>query len=275
MTERAYQTALLIQQKCPDFSPEYAIILGSGLGSLAEQITDPCIISYDELPGFPDCSVKGHVGALHLGFLHGVPVACLQGRAHLYEGIDNSIIQTLIRTLKLLGCHTLLATNASGSLRADVPPGHLVLLNDHINMQFNNPLVGKNDDRFGDRFIGMEDAYDPDLRQQFSSLAQKCEIPLTEGVYIGVLGPSFETPAEIRAFKILGADAVGMSTIPEVICARHCGMKVAVIAVITNLAAGMSEQKLSHEVTLSGAALGQQNLITLVNAFFKQQANLA
>lgn len=270
MTQFSKQAVNYIQTKCPNFTAQYGIILGSGLGPLANEITNATVIPFHELPGFPACTVEGHEGALYLGYIKNVPVVCLQGRAHLYEGTANETLQAMTRTLKLLGCHTLLGTNASGSLRAEIPPGHLVLVNDHINMQFNNPLVGPNDDSFGPRFIGMEDAYDPELREKFHKIATTLNIPLEEGVYIGVLGPSFETPAEIRAFRTLGADLVGMSTIPEVICARHCNMKVCVIAVVTNLAAGMSEQKLSHEVTLSGAAKAQADLIQLVLEFFNQ-----
>ncbi len=258
-----------------DFTPALGIILGSGLGVLADELTEATTLSYDDIPGFFNCSVAGHGGHLHLGYLKGIPVVCLQGRPHFYEGISNQDILTPVRTLKLLGCDTLISTNASGSLHEAVQPGSLVLIKDHINFQFNNPLVGPNDDNYGCRFVGMEDTYDPALREQFKKIAGEQNITLTEGVYFGVLGPSFETPAEINAYRLLGGDVVGMSTIPEVIAARHCGLRVNVIAVITNMAAGMTDTKLSHEETLRGAKLATDKLITLFHAFFEQYKQLA
>ncbi len=257
-----------------DFKPTLGIILGSGLGVLAEELTHATTLSYDDIPGFFNCSVAGHAGHLHLGYLKGIPVACLQGRPHFYEGTSNQDIVTPVRTLKLLGCDTLISTNASGSLHNEVQPGSLVLIKDHINFQFNNPLVGPNDDNYGPRFIGMEDTYDPKLREEFLRIAAEQDIKLTEGVYFGVLGPSFETPAEINAFRVLGGDVVGMSTIPEVIAARHCGLRVNVIAVITNMAAGMTDTVLSHEETLRGAKLATDKLIKLFHAFFEQYKQL-
>jgi xanthosine phosphorylase len=262
----------IIQQKLPDFKPKVGIVLGSGLGSLSEQLTDKQCFSYEELPGFPISTVAGHAGKLHLGKLSNVPVACLQGRVHPYEGTSAQGVKTLIRTLKLLGCEVLLITNAAGSLRADVGPGHLLMITDHINFQINNPLVGPNDEEFGSRFVAMTDAYDLNLREQLAFVAMQEKIDLAQGVYISTLGPCFETAAEIRAFKLLGADAVGMSTVPEVIVARHCGLRVAVISVITNLAAGMSDEKISHENTLHFAALGAGNLQRLIMAFLAKSA---
>lgn len=253
-----------------DFVPEVGLILGSGLGVLAEELEQAASIAYEDIPGFSDCTVAGHGGFLHCGYLSGVPVACMQGRAHYYEGVANQDILTPIRALKLLGCNTLIATNATGSLNPEVTPGNLVLINDHINFMFNNPLVGPNDDRFGPRFIGLDDAYDVSLRNQFKSIAKELDIALPEGVYFGVLGPSFETPAEIRAFKMMGGDVVGMSTIPEVITARHCGLRVAVVSVITNLAAGLNPTVLNHEETLEGAKLAAGKLIALFQHFFAQ-----
>lgn len=269
MTQAALQSAALIQQQCPGFAPQVGIVLGSGLGYIAEQIKNPVVISYDDLPGFPACNVKGHSGQLFLGELEGVPTACLQGRAHYYEGEYEGLL-TPVRTLSKLGCKTLLVTNASGSMREEIAVGSLVLIHDHINFQFNNPLVGPNDSEFGPRFVGMEDAYDPELRQRILAIAKDNNIPLTEGVYFGVLGPSFETPAEIRAFKMLGGDVVGMSTLPDVITARHCGMRVSVICAISNMAAGMSDVKLSHDVTLSGAKLAVDHMSQLILATVRQ-----
>lgn len=266
----------IIQKMVPGFKPKIGLILGSGLRPLADQIQNARAIDFEEIPGFPKLTVAGHSGQLSLGTLYGVPVACMQGRPHWYEGyslvnkdLPRELLTTPVRTLKLLGCEILIITNAAGSLRPEVTPGNLVLVNDHINFQFNNPLVGPNDNEFGPRFVSMEDAYDPALRKQFLELAKKLNISLTEGVYLGVLGPSFETPAEIRAFRILGADVVGMSTIPEVILARHCGLHVVTISVITNMAAGLGAEKITHEVTLAGAKKGINQLISLISGFLE------
>lgn len=273
MTQQAKTAATYLKQQKPNFTPQIAIILGSGLGDFVHQIEDASVFPYADIPDFPQCTVAGHGGQLYLGYIHGIPVVCLQGRIHLYEGINNHATQTMIRTTKLLGATTLLATNAAGSLNSDVPPGNLVIINDHINLQFNNPLCGPNDDEFGPRFLGMEDIYNPTIRQQLAGSANALGISIREGVYIGTLGPTFETPAEIRAFKTMGADLVGMSTIPDIITAHHCGLKTAAISVVTNLAAGMSKQPLSHEVTLQGAKLGTENLQQLLLHFLEHHAS--
>ena len=190
-----------------------------------------------------------------------------QGRLHYYEGAANTEIQVLVRTLKLLGCEILLVTNAAGSLNLSAAPGSLMLITDHINFQFNHPLVGPNHNEFGPRFVNMENAYDRDLRALMQTTAVEQDIELHQGVYLGVLGPTFETPAEIKAFKLLGADAVGMSTVPEVIIARHCGLRVVVVSAITNYATGLSESELSHEETLRYGNKASGNLWTLVENF--------
>lgn len=267
MTQSAIQAAKIIAQKAPGFKPTLAMTLGSGLGDLVELLDDVVKISYQDLPDFPPCTVAGHAGNLYLGKLNGLPVAFLQGRAHFYEGISNSVAKTYIRTLKLMGCESLLLTNAAGSMRDNIVPGDLVLINDHINFQFTNVLVGENENEFGERFIGMEDAYDPQLRAKLLSVATEKRIDLKQGVYFGVLGPSFETPAEIRCFKIMGGDVVAMSLINEVITARHCGMRVAAISAISNMAAGMSDIKISHELTLSGVKKATDKLKQLVLGF--------
>ena len=264
MTEQAKQAAEFIKRQTNNLSPSVGIVLGSGLGPLADEIQNPTEIPYTDLPGFPPCTVAGHGGKLIIGTLNGVNVACLYGRTHYYENINHDLPKTMTRTLKLLGCHSFISTNASGSFRENVPPGSVVAIRDHISFNFNNPLVGPNDDEFGPRFVGMENIYNAGLREQFQRSANELDINLHEGVYFGVLGPTFETPAEIRMYRMLGAEVIGMSTIPEVICAHHCGMKVAVIAVISNFAAGMTDTGLSHEVTLAGAKLGQEKLIKLM-----------
>jgi len=270
MTKTAIDSAKIIQERSSNFKPKLTIVTGSGLGVLADQIEDATVIPYADLPGFHTPKVEGHGGELYLGHLKGVPVACMKGRAHFYEGIDNKVVQTMVRTMKLLGSEIWLATNASGSMRQEVGPGSLVMLKDHINFQFNNPLVGSNNEEFGGRFVSLEDAYDPHLRREIFQTAKSLGIELTEGVYVAVIGPSFETPAEIKAFRTLGGDLVGMSTVPEVIVARHCGMRVAVISAITNLAAGMSEQTVTHDETLRGAKLASNNLIQLILGFIEK-----
>jgi xanthosine phosphorylase len=264
-------SANIIKQLKPNFQPKVGIILGSGLGSVAEQITDAMVIPYSKLPNFPKCTTQGHSGQLHLGYIHKTPVACLQGRAHLYEGIDHIIIKNLIRTLKLLGCDTVILTCACGSLNSENQPGSLAMITDHINFQFANILIGKNDEEFGPRFPSLDAAYDNELREKFIQIAKKLGIPLGQGVYMASSGPTYETHAEIRAFRILGANFAGMSTVPEVMVARHCGLKVAAIAAITNMAAGLQEQALSHEEVLFYGKEAAENITKLLLAFFEHQ----
>lgn len=269
MTTKTSLQALISKYK-PGFKAEVGIILGSGLGPVADSLTDSVSIPFSEIEGFPEATVQGHQGQLRLGYLAGTPVACLQGRAHLYEGTNYSAMKALIRSIKILGADRLLLTNSSGSLNTEVGVGEIVAITDHINMQFQNPLVGPNDAEFGDRFVGMENAYDADWRQQLHTAANNEDIKLHEGVYIGVIGPSFETPAEIRAYKTLGADVVGMSTVADVIIARHCGLRVAALAGVTNLAAGLHDCQLSHDVTLNGAKLVAEKMTRLILSWFKQ-----
>lgn len=261
------QALARIRELAPHTKPRIGIVLGSGLGSFADELTETIVIPYQELPGFPHTSVLGHKGNMVFGKLHGVEVVCLQGRAHAYEGDNAHEVRTYVRTLKLLGCDYFIATNASGSLREDVGPGELMLITDHINMQPGNPLVGPNDDEFGPRFYPLDKAYCPELRDKLMQIALEQNINLNTGVYISVLGPHFETAAEIRAFRILGADAVGMSTVPEVLVANHCGMKVGVIATITNYATGLAQSSHSHEAVLMTAEQAAQKLKKLIEAF--------
>lgn len=255
----------IIQKSIPGFKPKIGIILGSGLGAISDQIQNPVIIDYKDLPGFHVTEIAGHFKKMHLGMLKGVPVVCLEGRTHLYEGIDKGIqsLKTIVRTLRKIGCDILLTTNAVGSLRVEHGPGNLMAIEDHINFTFQNPLTGPNDDEFGERFVSMDNVYDSDLRQRLLNVAKNLSIPLSTGVYVATLGPTFESHAEIRMFKMLGAHAVGMSVIPEVILARHCGLKVASVSAITNLGAGLSDEVLSHEGTLKGAKLATDNLVKL------------
>jgi xanthosine phosphorylase len=250
-------------------TPRLGLVLGSGLGSLADAVQDATAIPYSELPGFPVGSVAGHAGRLVLGTLAGTPVVVLQGRAHLYEGISVSDLAIPVRTVRALGAESIVLTNAAGSLRPDVGPGRLMALTDHINLMGVNPLTGINDDAIGPRFVGLGDAYDLPLRRALKAAAVAEGVDLGEGVYLAVGGPSFETPAEIRAFKVLGADAVGMSTVPEVIVARHCGLRVVAVSAITNLAEGLGGEVLTHEHTLAGAAVAAKDLERVLTRFVR------
>lgn len=265
-----YAAAEIIKSKVPGFQPQIAIVAGSGLGSFAEVLENKTTIDYEQLPGFPKLSVKGHSSKLVAGSLNGMDIAFLQGRAHSYEGIDHDSVKTYVRTMKLLGCSEFIATNASGSLRKNVGPGELVLINDHINFQPSNPLVGPNDEDFGPRFFPLDNAYDANMRQNFLQVAEKHGITLHQGVYISVLGPNYETAAEINAFRNLGADVIGMSTVPEVLVANHCGLKVAVIATITNYATGLTETSHSHESVVNTAAQAAEKSITLLRQYIQQ-----
>ncbi len=267
-----FEAADLIRARKPGFTPRVALILGSGLGVLAEQMKDAVAIGFDELPGFPISTVHGHAGELVLGTLAGVDVVCMKGRGHFYEGYGMGVMTSAVRTLKLLGCEMLFVTNAAGSLRPEVDAGSLVALTDHINWLPGTPMVGPNDDRFGPRFFSMANAYDSDIRNLVKSTAADKGITLHEGVFIAYAGPNFETAAEIRMMAKLGADVVGMSVVPEVVSARHCGLKVTGVSVITNLAEGMSPFPLSHEQTLKYAAIGAKDLVTLILAFLENVA---
>ena len=248
-------------------APRVGIVLGSGLGGVADAVQDAVSIGYEDLPGFPRPTVHGHAGRAVLGELRGVRVCVLMGRAHLYEGGDPGPRVTPVRTLAAAGAEVLVLTNAAGSLRPEVGPGRLMAISDHINLTGHNPLIGPNDDAIGPRFPSLRDAYDPGLRAQLHAAASDLGIELAEGVYLAVSGPSFETPAEIRAFRALGADAVGMSTVHETILARHAGLRVAAVSAISNLAEGMSDVPLSHEQTLKDAQRAAGDLAHLLEAF--------
>jgi xanthosine phosphorylase len=264
----AHQAAEYIKEHYPTINPKIGIVLGSGLGGFADALENKITIPYELLPGFPQLTVHGHESNMIIGQLNGVTVICLQGRSHLYEGSDaNEHVKTYVRTLKLLGCSYFLATNAAGSLREDVGPGELMIISDHINFQANNPLAGPNDDEFGPRFFPLDNAYDVDVRQKLLTTAHKNDISIHQGVYISVLGPNYETAAEIKAFRILGADAVGMSTVPEVLVANHCGMKVGVISIITNYATGLASTSHNHDAVVMMASRAAEKLVQLLKAF--------
>lgn len=272
MNDIPQQVAARVAARVPGFTPKVGIVLGSGLGGLADQVEKPTVIPYGELPGFPVSGVVGHAGRMVLGRLGGVPVVTMQGRVHLYEGMRHDDIKVFVRTLKRLGCETMFVTNAAGGMRRDMPPGSLMMVADHINMIPGNPLIGPNDDAYGPRFPTLEGAYDPALRDLLRGAADRLKIKLHEGVYVGYLGPSFETPAEIRAFVGLGGDAVGMSTVPETIVARHCGLRVAAISVITNFAAGMADTAHGHDETLAQASKASADVARLLRGFLEDYA---
>ena len=244
--------------------PEIAITLGSGLGDLAERLDAPLTIPYKEIPHFPVSTVSGHKGQFVCGKLGGKEVLCMQGRFHYYEGYDLKQVTMPVRVMKLLGIDSLLVTNAAGGINTGFHAGTLMLIEDHLNLTGENPLIGENLDAFGDRFFDMTVAYDKEYRTLAKATAEELNIPLATGVYAWLTGPNFETPAEIRYLRTIGADAVGMSTVPEVLVARHSGIRVLGISCITNLAAGMTDNTLSHEEVKETADRVQNEFIRLV-----------
>ncbi|WP_374392407.1 purine-nucleoside phosphorylase [Tabrizicola sp.] len=257
--------AKYIQSRAGDAPVELGLILGSGLGHLAQAV-DGVAIPYADLPGFPHVGVSGHNPHLHVGMLEGVRVAAFGAREHYYESGNPRAMLLPLQVLKALGASRLILTNAAGSMRPDIPPGSVMLLCDHINYSGLNPLIGEKTDA---RFVPMTDAHDPEMRRALEAAAVAEGIDLPEGVYCWYSGPSFETPAEIRMLKLLGGDAVGMSTVPEVILARFLGLKVAAISTITNMAAGMSDEKISHEHTKAMAPLGAAKLERILREFLR------
>jgi purine-nucleoside phosphorylase len=247
---------------------EVGLVLGSGLGHIAEAV-EGVAIPYADLPGFPQPGVSGHNPKLAIGLLEGVRVAVFGGRAHYYEAGDAAVMRRPLELLRDLGARTLILTNAAGSFRAETPPGALMLLSDHINFAGANPLIGEHSDA---RFVNMSAAYDPGLRAALKAAAAAEAVDLAEGVYAWYSGPSFETPAEIRALRILGADAVGMSTVPEVILANFLGLRAAAVSVITNMAAGLSDEAISHEHTKAMAPIGAAKLERVLRRFLRDRA---
>jgi purine-nucleoside phosphorylase len=240
------------------------LVLGSGLGDFASEVEDAARIPFQRLTGFPASGVSGHRGEVVVGKLSGVDVVVLAGRAHYYESGDAAVMRTPVEMMRELGCSTLILTNAAGSLREDLAPGELMLIGDHINFSGSHPLIGEHDDR---RFVNLVDAYDPSLRAGLSGAAAEEGISMGEGVYMWFSGPAFETPAEIRMARLLGADAVGMSTVPEVILARFFGLRVAAVSTITNYGAGMGGGAISHEETKAVAPLGAVKLVKIIRRF--------
>jgi purine-nucleoside phosphorylase len=238
--------------------PRVGVILGSGLGDLADELEDRVEIAYSEIPAWPVSTAVGHAGVLALGSLGGVPVAVMRGRAHLYEGIGADRVVYGVRVLGALGIRSLVVTNAAGGINTDFRPGQIVLISDHVNLQGTSALVGPNDESLGPRFPDMSDAYDSELRARAREAAARLGLEVGEGVYTAWLGPQFETPAEIRFMRSVGSDLVGMSTVQEVIAARHLGIRVLGLSVVTNMAAGVLPEKIDHEAVLQigGRAAG-------------------
>ena len=255
------ETIDLLVSRLDGLLPRHGIVLGSGLGSLVEAVDVVTRIPYAELKDFPVSAVSGHAGELVAGRLNGVPVIMLSGRVHYYERGDAAAMRRPLEILKGIGVQTLILTNSAGSLRQDMPPGSVMRISDHINFSGGNPLIGEETDA---RFVGLTNAYDAELAADMERAALKTGVPLSNGVYMWFSGPSFETPAEIRMARILGADAVGMSTVPEVILARFLGLKVAAASVITNYAAGMTGNELSHHETKDMAPVGGAHLATIL-----------
>ncbi|KFE35801.1 purine-nucleoside phosphorylase [Thioclava atlantica] len=263
---KSAELATLIRERAGAEAPRLGLILGSGLGHLAEEV-EGVAIPYSDLPGFPHAGVSGHNPKLVIGTLEGVRVAVFGGRVHYYEHGNPAEMRLPLEILKELGCESLLLTNAAGSLREDIRPGGLMMLNDHINFSGNNPLIGEPSDA---RFVPLTEAHDAQIRAGLKAAAEAEGIELPEGVYCWFSGPTFETPAEIRAAKVLGADAVGMSTVPEVILARFLGLRVAAVSVITNMGAGMADEQISHEQTKAIAPMGAAKLERVLRRYLQQ-----
>ena len=251
-------------REATDLEPRVGVVLGSGLGGLADALENRVEIPYDEIPGWPASTAVGHAGVLVLGEVDGVPIAVMRGRVHLYEGVSADRAVFGVRALGRLGVRTLVLTNAAGGINEAYRPGMLVLISDHVNLQATSPLVGPNDEELGPRFPDMSDAYDPELRRLAHEAAGRLGLELPEGVYAAWLGPQFETPAEIRFMRAVGGDLAGMSTVPEVIAARHMGIRCLGISVVTNMAAGVLSEKIDHSAVLEVGARAAGSLTALL-----------
>jgi purine-nucleoside phosphorylase len=257
--ERATEAARFINAKTPTRTPRAALVLGSGLGGVADAIEEAVELPYDEIPFFMRSTVEGHAGKLIIGTLGGVDVVAMKGRFHYYEGYTMEEVTFPVRVFALMGIKTLVLTNAAGGTASHLGPGSLMVIIDHINMMGDNPLRGPNDHRFGPRFPDMTHVYAPEYIGIAHEAAREMGIKLTEGVYLGLRGPSYETPAEVKLFTRLGGDALGMSTVPEAIVARHCQIKLLAISCITNVAAGLTHHEINHEEVMEvGARAGRQ-----------------
>jgi purine-nucleoside phosphorylase len=266
-------TADFIQSQCPERKIQGAVVLGSGLGVFADTLQNPVPIPFSKVPNFPPVTVQGHAGQLVIGDIApGFTIACMQGRFHHYEGHDMKTVAFPTRVFKQLGAGFMIVTNAAGGINTGFKPGALMLITDHINLMGDNPLKGANFDFIGPRFPDMSEAYNLQLRKTALSVAKKEKIDLQQGVYAGLSGPCYETPAEIRMLRTLGADAVGMSTVPEVIAANHAALPILGISCITNLAAGLSDNKLSHDEVMETAEQVRNQFIRLLNGILQEIA---
>jgi purine-nucleoside phosphorylase len=252
--------------------PKIGLILGSGLGILVDEIENQVKIPYNEIPEFPTSTVEGHEGQLVFGTIHGVSVVAMQGRVHFYEGYDMGKVTFPVRVMKEIGVETLVVTNAAGGVNTSFNPGDLMLITDHINFTGTSPLIGPNNPELGVRFVDMSQAYDKDLQAVAKEAAKELNVNLQEGVYVAVTGPTYETPAEIRMFRTLGADAVGMSTVSEVMVARHADLKVLGISCISNMAAGILDQPLNHEEVIETTQRVRTQFLSLVKEIVKKLA---
>lgn len=262
-TDTAKRTAKVIRDGIGASAPAAAIILGSGLGRLADRIRDRAVVSYEDIPGFPSPTVVGHSGAVVAGMLGGRRVIALSGRFHMYEGHDASLAGFPVRVLHQLGARTLIVTNAAGGIRRSFSPGDIMMITDHLNLMFRNPLIGRVEEG-EERFPDMSEPYSSELRRTARDVANGQALPLQEGVYAGLLGPTYETPAEVKMLALLGADAVGMSTVPEVIVARARGMRVLGFSCITNLASGIAGTPITHAEVLETTLVAGDRMSSLV-----------
>ncbi|MBO1514696.1 purine-nucleoside phosphorylase [Metabacillus bambusae] len=263
------EAASYVKSKYED-TPKIGLILGSGLGVLADEIENPVKIPYNEIPNFPVSTVEGHAGQLVIGTLKEAKVIAMQGRFHFYEGYSLDKVTAPVRVMKELGVETLIVTNAAGGINESFEAGDLMLITDHINNMGTNPLIGPNDASIGVRFPDMSESYNRKLRDMAKNIANELNIKLQEGVYVGNTGPSYETPAEVRALRTLGGDAVGMSTVPEVIIARHAGLNVLGISCISNMAAGILDQPLSHDEVIETTDKVRVNFLKLVKSIVEK-----
>jgi purine-nucleoside phosphorylase len=255
--------------------PKIGLILGSGLGVLADEIQNPVKIAYNQIPDFPVSTVEGHAGQLVFGSINDIEVVAMQGRFHYYEGYSFEKVTFPVRVMKELGVEILIVTNAAGGVNESFTPGDLMIISDHINNMGSNPLIGPNDSNLGVRFPDMSEAYSRELRQLAKRVSDELGIDTKEGVYVGNTGPTYETPAEVRMIRAFGGDAVGMSTVPEVIVARHAGMKVMGISCISNMAAGILDQPLNHEEVIETTERVKANFLAYVKELIKQFGSLS
>jgi purine-nucleoside phosphorylase len=270
--ERAEQAARFVAART-ELRPKIALVLGSGLGAFADELTGAIRIPYHEIPHYPRPSAEGHAGRLVIGGIGSVPVAAMQGRVHLYEGLSPQEVVFPMRVFARMGIQAVILTNAAGGVSRDLSPGCLVVLQDHINLQGVNPLIGPNDDRFGVRFTDMTGAYCRDYRETAWREGKRLNLNIFQGVYAGLTGPTYETPAEIRYLSSIGADVVGMSTVAEVIAARHSGIKVLAISCVTNMAAGITGELLSHREVLETGERVKGQFIALLRAMIPHIAD--